>query len=97
MKYIKRPLVVDAFKFDPLVLFGSTAEQPDWFAEAVANEDIKYNGLNTVEIRTSSGKIIAAPGDYIVHYENGDLYAFKEHVFNQIFEKLITPDMLEDK
>ncbi len=90
MKYIKRPLVVDAIKY------SSIDEYPDWFNEAMVKGDIKYIGLNTIEIRTNSGKMCATQGDYVVHYENGDLYAFKEHVFNQIFEKLITPDMLED-
>ena len=90
MKYIKKPLVVDAFQY------GESVDYPDWFYELSTTPNITINADNTVNVMTAMGIKVANKGDYIVKYENGDLYVYSSDFFNQMFEVLITPDMLGD-
>ncbi len=86
MKYQKKPIVIEAFKFgaDPM---------PDWFAAAI--EDGKavlhivssgsmYDG--SVVIETLEGWMCAEYGDYIILGVEGEIYPCKPDVFRATYE-----------
>ena len=91
MKYRKKPVVVEAFKFST----DSEIIAPDWFVSAVADEKIWIDrGMRDgrVEIygctiETPEGKMHAKVGDYIIKGVCGELYPCKSGIFKKTYEK----------
>lgn len=89
MKYRKKPVVIEAFKFyvDPM---------PDWFTDKVTENKIILNNCNHnkyeshqayCEIETLEGTMIAYGGDYIIQGVEGGIYPCKERIFEATYEK----------
>jgi hypothetical protein len=84
MKYRKKPVVVDAFRFghDPF---------PDWFldprtfchVEVTMEKSVALSAL----IHTPEGKMIAECGDYIIRGVKGELYPCKAEIFEMTYEE----------
>ena len=90
MKYRKKPVVIEAFRFyiDPM---------PDWFMDKVSTNEVtlhKYNhnqyGIKEAycEIKTLGVIMIANSGDYIVRGVQGEIYPCKPDIFESTYEKL---------
>lgn len=88
MKYRKKPVEIEAFKFyvDPM---------PDWFFEKVtANEVVlcccDYNRYELkeayCEISTLEGTMRGNGGDYIIKGVQGEIYPCKPDIFEQTYE-----------
>lgn len=87
-KYIKRPIVIEAFKFYEDYM-------PDWFFEKVtANEvvlrncDYKQYSIDEVycEIKTLEGVMRANGGDFIIKGINGEIYPCKPDIFKRTYK-----------
>jgi hypothetical protein len=84
MKYKKKPLVIDAFRFrkDPY---------PDWFTEKIGDQSIITYG-NFLIIRTLEGEMMAERGDYIVRGIEGEVYPCKPRIFEATYDPVETND-----
>lgn len=85
MKYIKKPVVIEAFQLD---VHGFTIE--DWFWDAVDRNDIITHGFCCgpawCEIKTLEGTMIAKAGDYIIKGVKGEIYPCKADIFEETYE-----------
>jgi hypothetical protein len=79
MKFVKKPVVVEAFRYGfdklPHWMYGKT-----W----LANEH-----ENTMTIHTLEGDMKAMPGDFIIKGVQGEIYPCKAEIFEATYEKLL--------
>jgi len=77
MKYIRKPDIVEAVR---------------WFKDgdhpAVRMHPSSRDGLVYAVAPTMGGLSIIEPGDYLVTTLQGDLHAYKPHIFNQMYAVL---------
>lgn len=82
MKYIKKPVVIDAVKYN-----GTNVEEIVRFT----NRTVKYDG-ETMEIETLEGTMKASVGDYIIKGVNGEFYPCKPDIFKKTYD-IFTEDL----
>ena len=86
MKYRKKPIVVDAFRF-------AVDNFPCWFDDSVCSgwfpaHDENGNQFIGVKINTLEGVMTAYSGDYIVKGVNGEIYPCKADIFEKTYERV---------
>jgi hypothetical protein len=86
MKYRKKPIVIEAFKF-------GIANIPDWFMDKVSTNEIilqghRYDGLYYFEIKTLEGTIRGEKGDFIIQGIKGEVYPCKPDIFEATYEPI---------
>lgn len=96
MKYCKKPVVVEAFRYgiDP---------EPDWFNEALSYGTVYYNTWITEDpiplsdipinksecyIKTLEGIMTCNTGDYIIRGIQGEIYPCKPDIFEATYEEV---------
>jgi hypothetical protein len=81
MKYIKKAVVIDAFKLftDPI---------PDWFMDRVSDCTINLNYPTHAEIQTLEGIMRANAGDMIIKGVIGEIYPCKPDIFEKTYERI---------
>ena len=92
MKYVKKPIVIDAFRF-------GFDNEPEWFNE---DKHVRYHPevikkdldtLKTIKmpsfcmIQTLEGAMRADVGDYIIKGIKGEIYPCKPDIFDRIYLK----------
>ena len=87
MKYRKKPVVIEAFKFyvDPI---------PDWFMDKVTENEIILHDANYrtdgnlayCVINTLEGEMRGNAGDYIIKGVQGEIYPCKPDIFMSTYE-----------
>ena len=82
MKYRKKPIVIEAFRF------MIDAAAPDWFMDRVSDNIIITHQDGTCDINTLKGTIRVDKGDYIILDVNGEVYPCKPDVFIKTYEKV---------
>jgi hypothetical protein len=87
MRYRKKPVVIDAWQFDPY------APAPDWINLVWFHEEIetdskgrKRRGAPIIIIPTLEGKMTARIGDWIIRGTKGEVYPCKPDIFAQCYE-----------
>ncbi len=93
-KYVKKPVVVEAFKYD-----GDFKTQdgkhyaPNWAIAALENGTMFFeNSKNApceLYIKTLEGVHHVSIGDYIIKGIKGELYPCKPDIFEKTYEKVI--------
>ena len=87
MKYIKRPIVVEAFQYKGNFLF------PQWAIGATENPGNKEGNITLWEgfltIETLEGTMRADEGDYIIKGIAGEIYPCKAEIFEQLYDIFI--------
>ena len=92
MKFRKKPVIVEAFKF-------YVDNIPDWFMDKVTTNDIilrncgyhKYSIEEAYcEINTLEGVMVGRGGDYIIKGVNGEIYPCKADIFEKTYEEAPT-------
>lgn len=80
MKFRKKPVVIEAFRFqiDDIM--------PDWFMDRVTNNIIITHEDGTCDINTLEGMMKANKGDYIILGVNGEVYPCKPDIFEKTYE-----------
>ena len=81
MKYIKKPVAVEAFKlgFDDF---------PDWFIDGTNKHKIHLSAEPTeADIETLEGWHHASYGDYIIKGVKGEIYPCKPDIFAMTYDK----------
>lgn len=93
MKYRKKPVVIEAFRYDG-DFKGADNEYyvPQWAVDALNNETMYYSAPNCDEppcelyIDTLEGTHHVSVGDYIIRGVNGELYPCKPDIFEKTYE-----------
>jgi hypothetical protein len=92
MKYRKKPVVVEAFRF-------GVDFMPEWFNDEVKKKAVQVwyipfsesrpneYGFSHCDIRTLEGVMRGNYGDYIIKGVNGELYPCKADIFEKTYEK----------
>lgn len=82
MKYRKKPVVIEAKKYDGF----NYPEIQDWIAGTINMWPQWVHNYGPFEIDTLEGKMTASVGDYIIKGIKGEFYACKPDVFEQTYE-----------
>lgn len=94
MKYRKKPVVIEAFKWTG---DQNQTEEPLWIVDAINNGtvvipgsewSINHHGFIAMEINTLEGVMVAKQGDYIIKGIQGEIYPCKPDIFEQTYEQL---------
>lgn len=95
MKYRKKPVVIEAFKYEGFLKseFG-TSTLPEWALEAFANgilhyEHVAYSEIPELFVYTLEGKHLVRNGDYIIKGACGELYNCREDIFESTYEEVL--------
>lgn len=79
MKYRKKPVIIEAFKW-------TVDEVPSWWLE---RKDITINtATGSAFIPTLEGTHEASIGDFIIQGVKGEIYPCKPDIFEQTYEKV---------
>lgn len=93
MKYRKKPVEIEAFKYDG-DLMGSDGKYyvPDWAVKALENLGMYYDYIDgnphELFIRTLEGDHHVSVGDYIIQGVKGELYPCKPDIFEMTYENV---------
>lgn len=88
MKYIKKPIPVEAWQIDMLEIVNQ-GNYPEWVHEAICNGKVTYvKGMTSVSliINTLEGQMTAAEGDYLIKGPKGEYWFNKKHIFEEMYE-----------
>ena len=94
MKYRKKPVIIEAYKYEGLDNFCKDANEgklPEWAKEAHQKNiinflwDISTDGDGCL-IKTLEGDHLCSSGDYIIQGVKGELYPCKADVFEMTYE-----------
>jgi hypothetical protein len=87
MKYVKKPVIVEAVRFTSDGGFGD--DIPDWLHEAMLEGNVReYRTMSGMEfdVRTIEG-IMRAKGDsYIIRGVKGELYPCRGDIFEETYQ-----------
>lgn len=95
MKYRKKPVVIEAFKYDG-DFKDSQGEVyvPDWAVESLENEGrLYYGSINDgppceLFAKTLEGDMLVNVGDYVIKGIKGEIYPCKPDIFELTYEKV---------
>ena len=91
MKYRKKPLIIDAFKWTG---GPDQTEDPVWMVEAMRAGTVGFVPEG-IMIKTLEGNMLASGGDYIIKGVKGEIYPCKADIFEASYEQVIPPDLTE--
>lgn len=95
MKYRKKPVVIDAFKWTSDV---NQTEDPTWIVEAIKDGRIYFEGQGNenvlMRIETLEGVMAANRGDFIIRGVKGEIYPCKPDIFKATYEEADKPSLL---
>lgn len=94
MKYRKKPIIVEAFKYDgDLISSDGKYYVPQWAAEAFETGVLHYPIPESpmhppceLYVKTLEGDMHVSVGDYVIRGVNGELYPCKPDVFEKTYE-----------
>ena len=84
MKYRKKPLVIEAFKWTG---GPDQTEDPSWMVDAIRRGEAHFTSDGMV-IKTLEGNHLASPGDYIIRGIKGEIYPCKPDIFEATYESV---------
>ena len=91
MKYRKKPIVVEAFKWTG---GPDQTEDPEWVVEKIKDGTVYFSSMDgyacVLCIKTLEGTMTAIPGDYIIKGLRGELYPCKPDIFDASYESAET-------
>ena len=92
MLYRKKPVVIEAFKYDgDLMDKDGNYYVPQWAEEAYKTGTLFYGceeGEHELFINTLEGVNHVSVGDYIIRGVAGELYPCKPYIFEQTYEEV---------
>ncbi len=87
MKYRKKPLVVEALRFDGDFIYSDgTPYSPQWVMDALDSGGMFFEGQGELYIKTLEGTQHVSCGDYIIQGVKGELYPCKPDIFEATYE-----------
>lgn len=90
-KYTKKPVIVEAFKYDgDLKDSDGYYYVPEWAVQANTEGILFYDEFQGIPgelfIKTLEGDMHASVGDYIIKGVDGELYPCKSSIFEKTYE-----------
>ena len=86
MLYISKPVQIEAVQW--------TGENTDEIKQfATSDENVSFQGGNTLFVNTNHGLTVAEVGDYIIKSSKGEFYPCKPDVFAEKYERSIFDDV----
>lgn len=90
MEYIKKPVTIEAVKYNGFDLTGLPqgvfSERPNWLDAAVDSYKIFLDESDEkLKITTLEGVMVVNPGDYIIRGVKGELYPCKPDIFEMSY------------
>lgn len=79
MKYRKKPVVIEAIKYD-----GENKVEIQEFMDMY----LDFNDEKQLKINTLEGIMLASIGDYIIRGVNGEYYPCKPDIFEKTYERV---------
>lgn len=99
MKYVKKPVIIEAIQFTET----NYNELLNWLNENNAVYEAEFGTLNDISIRptlileTLEGTMTASPYDYIIKGVDGEFYPCKPDIFKKTYKYVGTEDINKDK
>lgn len=81
MKYVSIPTEIEAMPIPGLWEIDKRVELEEWITKNNADKSMRWIG-NGAEITTNHGKVYAAPGDFIILSNTGEIYPCNPEVFH---------------
>lgn len=85
MKYRKKPIVVEAMKYEREMRIDDFGKLGRWLPEGTMLGQ-EADGSHYIKIETLEGTMKAAAGDYIVKGVRGEFYPCKPDIFKATYE-----------
>lgn len=90
MRYRKKPIVIDAFRW---VAGPYQQEDPSWIIDKIKSGEVYFDKKGTPEvtlkINTLEGTMTANQGDYIIKGIKGEIYPCKPNIFEETYEEVL--------
>lgn len=93
MKYRKKPVVIEAFKYDGDFIDGvGVAYVPQWAMLAQQEGVLEFaprpdiNSPYELHVNTLEGKMRVSVGDYVIKGVQGEIYPCKPGIFHATYE-----------
>ena len=93
MKYRKKPVIVEAFKYEGDLVCGDADYYIPWWAgKALEDGVIVFDSYNSntppceLFINTLEGRMHVSIGDFIIRGVNGEIYPCKSDIFYKTYE-----------
>jgi len=84
MKFIKKPVVIDAVQFT-----DETKDQCLNFVRCNCYPEFDSHGNPTLKIETLEGEMIASIGDWIIKGVKGEFYPCKPDIFGETYDLVL--------
>lgn len=88
MKYRKKPIVVDAFRWTG---GPDQTEDPEWIIEQIKAGNVAFV-VGAMIIKTPQKPIVVDAGDYIIRGIKGEIYPCKPDIFEATYEPVVERD-----
>lgn len=85
MKYVKKPIIIDAFRY----CFDN---EPEWSLKNPSVNHCQTHSDMWLEIETLEGVMRANPGDYVIKGIKGELYPCKADIFKESYDSVDLTD-----
>lgn len=95
MKYVKKPIPIQAWKIDLLEL-KNQGDYPDWVEDAHKRGFVFAEGYK-LKINTPEGQMTAEEGDYLVLGVTGEYYSIKANIFDLTYEEVSDEEINSNK
>lgn len=83
MRYKKKPVIVEAFKYDgDLINSNGEPYVPKWMLESAHT----FKGQGDLYIKTLEGEMLVGVGDYVIRGIKGEIYPCKSDIFESTYE-----------
>lgn len=95
MKYRKKPVVIEAKRFDTTAMFEELSKLHEWVTgEKIYGAEIFMTITENkgYPIKTLEGTMLASHGDYIIKGVNGEFYPCKPCIFEKTYEAVDATD-----
>ncbi len=98
MKYVKKPVIIEAVYFGA---DGFGEDVPDWLHQAMLEQNVRdYRTMAGMEfdVRTLEGVVMhGEPGYYLIRGERGELYPCRGDTFKVTYQPLEEEDKKKSK
>lgn len=84
MKFRKKPIVIEAFKWTG---GPNQTEDPVWIVEAIKLGVVRIEYPN-LYIQTLEGEMTASKGDWIIQGVQGEIYPCKPDIFEKTYDEI---------
>lgn len=91
-KYVKKPVIIEAFKYKGNLIDNDKYCVPSWAIEAYENGTLYYKEADDSSlelfVKTLEGDMLCEVGCYIIQGVEGEIYPCRSDIFDKTYEKV---------